>query len=114
MGINTFIAKLTEHPEEVEFSETMAVINAHYNFTPTSFSNGDIANDANKNNGSCKIFSFGLLNNLSVQQVLACFGSYYRDDVLNNPDGNDHQNIRNFIVSSWSGIKFNGQALTLK
>jgi len=114
MNIDTFIAKLTEHPEEVEFSETMAVIDTHYNFTPTSFSNGDIANDANKNNGSCKIFSFGLLNDLSVQQILVCFGSYYRDDVLNNPDGNDHQNIRNFIVSGWDKITFKNQALKLK
>ncbi|GAK84871.1 type III effector HopPmaJ [Vibrio ponticus] len=39
------------------------------------------------------------------------FGDFYRKDVLGNPDGDDHQNIRNFIAHGWNGIKFEGQAL---
>jgi len=114
MNLNTFISKLTSHPETIEFSDTMATIDANYNFNPTTFTNGATLNEANQNNGSCKIFSFGLLNKLSEQQTLACFGSYYRDDVLKNPKGDDHQNIRNFMVSAWDGIKFDGEALTLR
>jgi len=113
MQLNEFLTQLSQHPEHVEFSDTMAIIEENYTFTPSSFSNGDTVNEANQNNGSCKIFAFGLLNNLTPEQTLACFGTYYRDDVLKNPDGNDHQNIRHFMVSGWDGIKFNDQALAL-
>ena len=92
----------------------MAVIENNYHFTPTVFTNGETHNEANQNNGSCKIFAFGLLNNLSEQQTLACFGAYYRDDVLGNPDGDDHQNIRQFMVSGWTKVQFDGEALEKK
>jgi type III HopJ-like effector protein len=113
MELNAFIAKLSQQPEQIEFSDTMAVIDQNYTFTPTTFINGNTINEANQNNGSCKIFAFGQLNSLSEQQTLACFGAYYRNDVLNNPDGDDHQNIRNFMVAGWNGIEFNSQALNL-
>jgi hypothetical protein len=73
-----------------------------------------LLNDAGKNNGSCKLFSFARLNKLSPQQTLHCFGAYYRDDVLKHPEGTDHQNIRNFIKTGWAGIEFSGSALTPK
>lgn len=111
MELTEFLDKLKQTPEQVEFSDTMAVIEAHYRFTPTAFSNGDTHNEADQNNGSCKIFAFGLLNGLSEQHTLACFGRYYRDDVLQHPEATDHQNIRNFMVSGWKGIKFDGNAL---
>jgi hypothetical protein len=55
-----------------------------------------------------------LLNNLNQEQTLACFGDYYREDVLKNPEGNDHGNIRNFMNTGWNGIKFEDQALQVK
>jgi len=113
MNLNEFLQRLTNSPEQIEFSDTMAVIEGAYTFTPTKFTNGDSVNNADQNNGSCKIFAFGLLNKLSEQQTLACFGGYYRDDVLKSPDGDDHQNIRNFISTGWQGIQFSGQALAL-
>ena len=111
MTIDAFLEKLSQQPDNIEFNDTMVVIDENYTFTPTEFTNGDTVNETNQNNGSCKIFAFGLLNGLSEQQTLACFGSYYRDDVLGNPDGEDHQNIRNFIKTGWAGIQFSGQAL---
>jgi len=113
MNLNEFLQRLENSSEQIEFTDTMAVIEEAYTFTPTKFTNGDTVNNADQNNGSCKIFAFGLLNKLSEQQTLACFGSYYRDDVLKNPDGDDHQNIRNFISTGWQGIQFDGQALAL-
>jgi hypothetical protein len=56
-------------------------------------------------------FSFAKLNGLSKEETLACFGAFYRNDVLQNPEGTDHQNIRNFIEFGWDGIEFEGQAL---
>jgi hypothetical protein len=114
MSLSTFLNKLEQTPNSLEFTETMAVIEDTYSFTPTQFTNGETINQAGQNNGSCKIFAFGLLNNLSEQQTLSCFGTYYRDDVLKNPEGDDHQNIRNFMVSGWQGISFKGQALATK
>lgn len=112
MNLDVFLAQLKQNPKQVEFNTTMSVIEANYNFTPSAFVNGNTENKANTNNGSCKIFAFGLLNKLSEQQSLACFGRYYRNDVLGNPEGEDHQNIRNFMVSGWKGIKFDGAALS--
>ncbi|WP_038155682.1 HopJ type III effector protein [Aliivibrio fischeri] len=114
MTLNAFIEKLSTQPELIEFTETMAVIESHYDFTPTEFANGNTVNLADQNNGSCKIFAFALLNQLSVDQTLACFGQYYREDVLQNPTNNDHQNIRNFMVTGWAGVQFNAQALQAK
>lgn len=111
MSLFAFLSKVKTSPETLEFSELMDVIAAHYTFTPTEFKNGTVVNAAEKNQGSCKLFSFAKLHGLDAAQTLACFGDYYRKDVLLNPEGEDHQNIRNFIVHGWDGIEFAGEAL---
>ena len=114
MELNTFLQYLNVSPDNVAFNDTMAVIEAMYEFTPTPFRNGLLFNEAGQNNGSCKLFSFAQLHKFSTQQTLNCFGDYYRKDVLGKPDGSDHQNIRNFIKGGWDGIEFNGSALIPK
>ncbi|CAG0939640.1 hypothetical protein GALLN_00712 [Gallionellaceae bacterium] len=114
MELSSFLQRLNDAPGSVNFNDTMAVIDSLYEFTPTAFTNGALFNEAGQNNGSCKLFSFALLHGLAPQQILNCFGAYYRDDVLKNPEGTDHQNIRNFMKSGWAGIKFTGSALTPK
>jgi hypothetical protein len=114
MQLTAFLDKLNTQADTISFDDTMATIDATYHFTPTAFTNGNTNNAADTNNGSCKIFAFGLLNDLNESQTLACFGDYYRKDVLENPEGDDHQNIRNFIESGWEGITFSGNALTEK
>ena len=114
MELKSFLQRLGDAPENVTFDETMAVIDALYDFTPTSFGNGSLKNEAGQNNGSCKLFSFAGLHRLTPQQTLHCFGDYYRKDVLEHQEGTGHQNIRNFIKGGWEGIEFNGDALTQK
>jgi len=114
MLISTFLELLVTTPDSVDFSDTMAVIDANYQFTETAFMNGAQQNAAGQNNGSCKIFAFALLHNLTPAQALACFGTYYRHDVLQHPSADDHQNIRQFMVNGWQGVNFNGVALTVK
>jgi hypothetical protein len=114
MALNTFLQRLNETPDSICFNETMALIDELYDFTPTAFRNGETHNEAGQNNGSCKLFSFAMLNNLTPQQTLTCFGDYYRKDVLGNPDGADHANIRNFMKTGWEGISFEGSALKPK
>ena len=112
MTIENFLEKLKNTPAEMDFNELMELVDTHYDFTEAAFDNGDLHNAAGENSGSCKLFSFAKLNGLSEEQALDCFGIYYRDDVLKNPDADNHQNIRNFMKTGWSGIKFDGEALS--
>ena len=114
MQLNKFLQQLNDNPNAIEFEDTMAVIAANYHYQATAFDNGQTSNAAGSNEGSCKIFAFALLNQLSVQQTLQCFGRFYHQDVLQNPAGNDHANIRNFMLTGWEGITFQQTALTAK
>lgn len=111
MTLDRFKETIQSAPEKVEFSDTMSVIENVYNFTPTAFKNGDLYNEAEKNQGSCKVFSFAIQQGFSKEETLACFGQYYFEDVLKNPEGTDHQNIRNFMKTGFEGLLFEGDAL---
>ena len=112
--VNEYLEKLKNTPETMEFNELMELIDSNYIFTPTVFSNGELRNEEGENSGSCKLFSFAKLHALTVDETLACFGAYYREDVLENPRENNHQNIRNFMEYGWEGINFTENALTVK
>lgn len=107
-----FISQLDSNAGQVSFEQVMQVISENYSYLPATFSNGDVLNEAGTNEGSCKIFYFAKLNKLTEQQTLACFGRFYREDVVNNPQGIDHGNIRNFMQSGWKKVEFNSVALT--
>ena len=111
MQLESFLNKLKESPSTIDFEDTIAVIDATYKYIPTAFTNRKLSNNAGENEGSCKIFAFAKLHGLSKAETLACFGKYYREDVLSDPLGNNHQNIRNFMLSGWSEINFAGNAL---
>lgn len=110
----TLLQKIHTDPTSIAFSEVIEFVDAAYDFTPTRFTNGLTPNEANQNNGSCKIFSVAKLLGLNQEQTLSLFGDYYRVDVLQHPDGSDHANIRSFMVTGWEGLKFEGDALQFK
>ena len=112
MTISTLLDQLNENANLVQFPDVIHVIEQYYTYTPVSFQNGETYNQARTNEGSCKLFYFAKLQKLSETHTLALFGDYYREDVLQNPEGSDHANIRNFMRSGWAGIKFEGEALT--
>ena len=114
MTLEQFLTRLKANPETIQFTDTMAVIDDHYDFTPTKFVNGDLINEANQNNGSCKLLAFAKLNELNKTSILHCFGDYYREDVLKHPDNTDHQNIRNLIIHGLEGVQFEGIPLIVK
>ena len=113
MIIQQFKTKLKVSPTEINFAETMQVIEDNYNFTPTTFTNGDITNNASENSGSCKLFAFAVHQKLQKEEVLFCFGEHYKN-VLEDVNGTSHQNIRNFMKSGFDGLSFDGEALVLK
>ena len=114
MSLEQFLNKIKTQAETITFAETIAVIEQNYDFTPTRFINGETVNEANQNNGSCKIFSFAKLHDLSKEETLQLFGDYYRKEVLENPTGTDHANIRNLMQQGWNGVQFEGNALMKK
>ena len=99
--------------KEIVFSDVLAYIAARYEHSPTAFTNGDQVNEETENQGSAKILAFASLNNLDKEQTLALFAEHY-EAVLNDPEGDDHQNIRQFMLNGWDGVSFSGVALTLK
>lgn len=112
MTLQQLLETLKTQPEQVQFDDVIAVIDATYEYQPAAFRNGEVSNEAGTNQGSCKILCFAKLQGLSEQQTLHCFGDYYRKDVLQNPDGDDHANIRQFMQHGWSGVTFQTQPLT--
>lgn len=111
MTLQDFDNKLKQTPQKIEFSDTMAAIEANYDFKSTAFTNGTQQNAAGENSGSCKLFAFAQKHGMSKEETLACFGQYYFDAVLKNPNGTDHQNIRNFIKTGFEGLNFDGEVL---
>ena len=118
LSVNKLLALLKSTPEEIEFQDVMTTIDKHYDYTPVQFSNGTgedlLINHPGENEGSCKIFAFAKLHGLSEKETLACFGNYYREDVLQHPQGLNHLNIRTFMRHGWHGIQFENPALSPK
>jgi hypothetical protein len=104
MELELFLNLLGTDPDSIEFPDVIALINGLYTFIPTAFRNHEIQNEAGQNSGSCKIFAFARLQELSEEQTLALFGAYYRD-------GDSHANIRQFMKTGWKGIEFDGVPL---
>ena len=112
--LQAFLNKLAQ--QQVDFEDTIQLINQLYDYHPTRFSNGltqTVINEAGQNEGSCRIFAFALLNQLSPASTLACFGRFYQE-VLNEPQGTSHGNIRAFMRDGWAGVIFDGCALVPK
>lgn len=107
----SLMEQLNQAPESVEFEQVIAVIAAEYRHTASAFTNGEQINSAEQNQGSCKILGFARLNGLTEQQTLYCFGRYYREDVLQHPEGSDHGNIRAFMRTGWGGVQLPNDAL---
>lgn len=117
MSLNEFIQHI-QSSGKVSFDETMAVIHENYHYQPSEFKNGMhdhvLINAAGTNEGSCKIFAFARLNRLDQNQTLSLFGDYYWKDVLADPNGTGHQNIRQFMKYGWDGISFSSEPLLKK
>lgn len=95
------------------FKEVLEFIESGYIHQPTAFKNGEVHNEATQNQGSAKVFAFAQLNDLNEKDTLYLFAEHYQS-VLNDPNGTDHQNIRQFITHGWTGIVFEGEALLAK
>jgi HopJ type III effector protein len=107
----TLLKRLKDN--SLPFKEVIEFIETYYQHQPAAFRNGEVYNEATQNQGSAKVFTFAQLNGLDKEDTLYLFAEHYQS-VLNNPDGTDHQNIRQFMIHGWPGIVFEGQALLAK
>mmetsp|Transcript_7181 Transcript_7181/g.10272 ORF Transcript_7181/g.10272 Transcript_7181/m.10272 type:complete len:212 (+) Transcript_7181:112-747(+) len=99
---------------DLKFEEVMEIIDEHYESQLLEFKNGDIVNKQGENEGSGKLLSYAALSDMDKETTLKLWGQYYRD-VLADPEGDSHANIRNFMKTGWDGVPFeNGIALTRK
>lgn len=93
-----------------DFDDTLALIGRYFDYQPTGFHNGPLINAAGENAGSCRVFALGQYCSLSEADALQLFAQHYQQ-VLNDPSGDSHGNIRQFISTGWSGIRFEGEPL---
>lgn len=93
-----------------DFNDTLALIERHFEYQPTGFDNGPLFNAAGENAGSCRVFALGQYCNLTEADTLALFAEHYRE-VLDEPAGSSHGNIRQFVGTGWSGIRFEDSPL---
>jgi hypothetical protein len=116
MDIQHLLTQLDQSPETLVFKEIIAAIDAAYEFSPVAFLNNGLENAQGENQGSCKVFAFAKLHNLSKNHTLALFAEHFFKSVLLKPDGTDHQNIRHFLKSedALNGVVLSGNALSLK
>eukprot|EP00531_Pseudo-nitzschia_arenysensis_P011447 CAMPEP_0116132966 /NCGR_PEP_ID=MMETSP0329-20121206/9846_1 /TAXON_ID=697910 /ORGANISM="Pseudo-nitzschia arenysensis, Strain B593" /LENGTH=211 /DNA_ID=CAMNT_0003627549 /DNA_START=44 /DNA_END=679 /DNA_ORIENTATION=+ len=109
-----FNANVEMSADDLTFEEVMEVIDENFETGLIEFKNGDILNKQGENEGSAKVLSYAALSDFDKETTLKLWGQYYRE-VLADPDGDSHQNIRNFMKYGWDGVPFeNGIALTSK
>lgn len=108
---------MSKDPAVVKRPKLMATIGAIgsvYDVIPQSFSVGEHRNEAGENQGSLAILGFAKMQGLNEAQVLPMFGEAARE-VLDNPEGTDHGNIRAFLRVGMDGVKFDkGDGIELK
>jgi hypothetical protein len=109
-----FNANVEMEADTLMMAEVIELIDEYYFNQLLEFKNGDMTNAADENEGSAKILSYAAISQLDKETTLKLWGQYYRD-VLKDPDGDSHQNIRNFMKTGWEGVPFeNGVGLTPK
>lgn len=113
MTINDLLASVYENSEQLVFTEVLATIEAEFEFTPSAFHNGNLKNAETENQGSCKVFGFAHQAGLNQAHTLALFAEHYKS-VLADPEGDAHQNIRQFMQHGWSKVSFERKPLSKK
>ncbi len=110
--LETFIAEA--RAGRVDYEETISLIKALFRVVPCSFRVGKghfmVTNAAGTHVGSLSILALGRLLGLDKTTTLQLFGRHYRE-VLANPHGEGHANIRQFMLHGWDGVEILGDPL---
>lgn len=96
---------------EHRFADTLAFIEANYQFLPGAFVNNGVPSEAGQNEGSRRTLGLALLESFTQQEALLAFGEHYRS-VLATPEGSDHANIRALMNGSLAAVSFDQAPLS--
>ena len=99
---------------QMKFSDFIDLIAREYRFSNIAFENSGVFNSKDENQGSAKVFCFGLMHSLSEREVIKCFGEHYQSVLDSSQDQSSHLNIRSFMNSGWGGVTIDFAALTIK
>lgn len=102
----------------VMFQDVIDTIRRHYECTPVAFRTGagmprQTDNPAGTNAGSSQLLAFARHLGLDAPTTLALYAEHYRD-VLKDPDGTAHANIRAFMANGWAGVELAADPLRLR
>lgn len=111
MSLHELLQQLSA--KQIVFKDVLAYIEENYQYTASTFKNGNQQNAETENQGSARVLYFAKLNDLSKEDTLTLFAEHY-DAVLSTPDGTDHQNIRQFMLEGWAGVDFDTIVLEKK
>ena len=99
---------------QMKFSDFIDLIAREYRFSNIAFENSGVFNSKDENQGSAKVFCFGLMHSLSEREVIKCFGEHYQSVLDSSQDQSSHLNIRSFMNNGWGGVTIDFAALTIK
>ena len=96
------------------FQNVLDAINANYDFYPTAFGvTKEAPNPAGQNEGACRVLAFAKDQNLDKETALKLFAEHYQN-VLDDPAGDNHQNIRLLMRHGLGEAWFDETALARK
>ncbi|GAA4131443.1 HopJ type III effector protein [Sphingobacterium kyonggiense] len=111
MTITQLLSNLSN--QQAQFKDVLGYIEEHYHYQASAFKNGKQENSSNENQGSAKVLYFAKLENLNQEDTLSLFAEHFQA-VLDRPQGEDHQNIRQFMENGWDGVSFESTVLVPK
>jgi len=95
---------LLDPNNKIDFDTIQNKITSILNTVPTRFVNNGVENAERENEGSLRILSIALLFQLTDDNALRLFWEHW-ESVQENPEGNDHQNIRQLNEYWLWGVK---------
>ena len=99
---------------QMKFSDFLELIEQEYTFSNVSFTNNGLSNSKDENQGSAKVFCFGLMYSLDEKDAIRCFGEHHQSVLESPEDVTSHLNIRNFLKMGWEGVLIDKNALSVK
>tara|TARA_B110000263_G_scaffold217501_1_gene203616 strand:+ start:65 stop:406 length:342 start_codon:yes stop_codon:yes gene_type:complete len=98
----------------MKFTDFLDLIEQEYSFSNIAFTNNGLTNSKDENQGSAKVFCFGLMHSLDEKDAIRCFGEHYKSVLKSPEDVTSHLNIRNFMEMGWEGVSIDETALSAK
>ncbi|MDR1027138.1 MAG: HopJ type III effector protein [Rickettsiales bacterium] len=99
-----------------DFQQVLSVIDKNYDYTPTQFAVTDGWGDTNgldQNQGAGRVLAFAKERRLDEEAALQLFAEHYQN-VVDNPNGDNHKNIRLLAAHGLNQVHFANRPLRKK